>query len=209
MWVVLVDYDSGNLYLVQKVVVLMGCDLGVEVLVILDLVVVCGVDWIVLLGDGVFLVCKVVLDVVLGMVEVLEDVVLMCGVFFMGICVGMQMLVGLGYEYCEMFGFGWIGGEICVIDVLGLKVLYMGWNDLVVRQVYFVLEGVVLGDYVYFVYSWQFQVVDFVYLLVVVDYGGQVMVVVGCDNIVGCQFYFEKLQVVGLCIIVNFLCWCF
>ncbi|MTH64535.1 imidazole glycerol phosphate synthase subunit HisH [Paracoccus shanxieyensis] len=207
MRVALVDYDSGNLHSAQKAVALMGRDLGAEVLVTSDPAVVRGADRIVLPGDGAFPACKAALDAVPGMVEALEDAVLTRGVPFMGICVGMQMLAGLGHEYRETPGLGWIGGEIRAIDAPGLKVPHMGWNDLAVRQAHPVLEGVASGDHAYFVHSWQFQVADPAHLLAVVDYGGQVTAVVGRDNIVGCQFHPEKSQAVGLRIIANFLRW--
>ena len=205
MRVALVDYDSGNLHSAQKAVALMGRDLGAEVLVTSDPAVVRGADRIVLPGDGAFPACKAALDAVPGMVEALEDAVLTRGVPFMGICVGMQMLAGLGHEYRETPGLGWIGGEIRAIDAPGLKVPHMGWNDLAVRQAHPVLEGVASGDHAYFVHSWQFQVADPAHLLAVVDYGTQVTAVVGRDNIVGCQFHPEKSQAVGLRIIANFL----
>ena len=207
MRVALVDYDSGNLHSAQKAVALMGRDLGAEVLVTSDPAVVRGADRIVLPGDGAFPACKAALDAVPGMVEALEDAVLTRGVPFMGICVGMQMLAGLGHEYRETPGLGWIGGEIRAIDAPGLKVPHMGWNDLAVRQAHPVLEGVASGDHAYFVHSWQFQVADPAHLLAVVDYGTQVTAVVGRDNIVGCQFHPEKSQAVGLRIIANFLRW--
>ena len=129
------------------------------------------------------------------------------GVPFMGICVGMQMLADLGHEYRDTEGLGWIGGEIDAIRAPGLKVPHMGWNDLTVLNPHPVLEGIVSGDHAYFVHSWQFRVKDPAHLLACADYGGPVTAVVGRDNIVGTQFHPEKSQDVGLRIIANFLRW--
>lgn len=207
MKVVLVDYDSGNLHSAEKAVQLMGREVDAHVTVTSDPAVVRGADRIVLPGDGAFPACKAALDAVPGMVEALEDRVQRDGVPFLGICVGMQMLAGIGHEYRETPGLGWIGGEIVAIEAPGLKVPHMGWNDLAVTQPHPVLDGVATGDHAYFVHGWQFRVADPAHLLATADYGGAVTAVVGRDNIVGTQFHPEKSQAVGLRIIANFLRW--
>lgn len=207
MRVALVDYDSGNLHSAEKAFVLMGRDLGAEVLVTSDPEVVRAADRIVLPGDGAFPACKAALDAVPGMTLALREAVLARAVPFMGICVGMQMLADLGHEYRDTEGLGWIGGEIDAISAPGLKVPHMGWNDLAVRAPHPVLAGVNSGDHAYFVHSWQFKVADPAHLLATADYGGPVTAVVGRDNIVGTQFHPEKSQAVGLRIIENFLRW--
>ena len=207
MRVALVDYDSGNLHSAEKAFALMGREVGAEVVVTSDPRVVAAADRIVLPGDGAFPACRAALDAVPGMVEALREAVLTRAVPFMGICVGMQMLAGIGHEYRDTPGLGWIGGEIDAIDAPGLKVPHMGWNDLAVLRPHPVLEGIVSGDHAYFVHSWQFRVADPAHRLAVADYGGPVTAVVGRDNIVGTQFHPEKSQAVGLRIIANFLRW--
>ena len=207
MRVALVDYDSGNLHSAEKAFALMGRETGAEVIVTSDPEAVRAADRIVLPGDGAFPACRAALDAVPGMVEVLREAVLVRGVPFMGICVGMQMLADLGHEYRDTSGLGWIGGEIDAIAAPGLKVPHMGWNDLNVLYPHPLLEGIRSGDHAYFVHSWQFQVADPAHLLAHVEYGGAVTAVVGRDNIVGTQFHPEKSQRVGLALIGNFLQW--
>lgn len=211
MRVALVDYDSGNLHSAEKAFALMGRETGAEVIVTSDPGTVARADRIVLPGDGAFPACKAALEAVPGMVEVLREAVLARAVPFMGICVGMQMLAGIGHEYRDTPGLGWIGGQIDAIDAPktnpGLKVPHMGWNDLSVLRPHPVLEGIASGDHAYFVHSWQFRVNDPAHLLATADYGGPVTAVVGRDNIVGTQFHPEKSQDVGLRIIGNFLRW--
>ena len=208
MLTVLVDYDSGNLHSAEKAFQRMALEVGAgDILVTSRPEDVARADRIVLPGDGAFPACKAALEAVPGMVEVLREAVLVRGVPFMGICVGMQMLADLGHEYRDTEGLGWIGGEIDAIRAPGLKVPHMGWNDLTVLNPHPVLEGIVSGDHAYFVHSWQFRVTDPVHLLASADYGGPVTAVVGRDNIVGTQFHPEKSQAVGLKIIGNFLRW--
>ena len=47
-----------------------------------------------------------------GMVEALRDTVLMRGVPFLGICVGMHLLASVGREFGDHAGLGWIEGEV-------------------------------------------------------------------------------------------------
>ena len=209
MRVALVDYDSGNLHSAEKAFALMGRETGAEVVVTSDPDLVRAADRIVLPGDGAFPACRAALDAVPGMVEVLREAVLVRGVPFMGICVGMQMLADLGHEYRDTEGLGWIGGEIDAIRPAdaALKVPHMGWNDLRLRAAHPVLDGIGTGDHAYFVHSWQFHPADPAHLLADVDYGGPVTAIVGRDNIIGAQFHPEKSQAVGLRIIENFLNW--
>lgn len=65
------------------------------------------------------------------MVEVVE----IKGCFFLGICVGMQLMVMMGYEYEKILGLNWVVGDVEKIEVndISLKVLYMGWNNFVIE----------------------------------------------------------------------------
>ena len=207
MRVALIDYDSGNLHSAEKAFQLMGREAGAEVVVTADPDVAARADRIVLPGDGAFPACRAALGHVDGMAEALREAVLVRGVPFIGICVGMQMLATTGHEYRKTPGLDWIGGEVVAIDAPGLKVPHMGWNDLVIDRPHPLLEGIATGDHAYFVHGWQFRVADPAHLLAHADYGGPVTAVVGRDNIVGTQFHPEKSQAVGLRLIGNFLRW--
>lgn len=207
MRVVLVDYDSGNLHSAEKAFQKMGRETGAEVVVTSDPELAVRADRIVLPGDGAFPACREALGHVDGMAEALREAVLVRGVPFIGICVGMQMLATTGHEYRETAGLDWIGGEVQAITAPDLKVPHMGWNDLVIDRPHPVLEGIATGDHAYFVHSWQFRVADPAHLLAHADYGGPVTAIVGRDNIIGTQFHPEKSQAVGLRLIGNFLRW--
>ena len=209
MKVALIDYDSGNLHSAQKAFVLVGRELGAEVVVTRDPAVVLAADRIVLPGDGAFPACRAAFDAVGGMMDALSEAVHGRGVPFLGICVGMQMLADRGLEYRETPGLGWIGGTVDRIRPAdaALKVPHMGWNDLSVLQPHPLLHGIATGDHAYFVHSWQFQVTDPATLVARVDYGGPVTAIVARGNVAGTQFHPEKSQAVGLRLIRNFLTW--
>ena len=209
MLTVLVDYESGNLHSAEKAFQRMAAELGDEILISSRTDDVARADRIVLPGDGAFPACRDTLAAVPGMIEALEDAVIVRGRPFLGICVGMQLLATRGLEYRETPGLAWIPGTVERIAPAdpALKVPHMGWNDMVIDRVHPVLEGLTTGDHAYFVHSYQFHVDVPAHLLAHVDYAGPVTAIVGRDNILGTQFHPEKSQAAGLRLIGNFLRW--
>ena len=207
---VLVDTDSGNLHSAEKAFQKMAAEVGAgRVIVSADPDEVARAARIVLPGDGAFPACRRALQALPGMEEALREAVTRRAVPFLGICVGMQMLVTEGHEYTRTPGFDWIPGTVDRIAPAdpALKVPHMGWNDLVIDHPHPVLAGLKTGDHAYFVHSWAVRVDDPAHLLAHVDYGGQVTAIIGRDNIIGTQFHPEKSQAVGLRLIGNFLSW--
>ena len=88
-----------------------------------------------------------------------------------------------------------------------LKIPHMGWNDLHLLKAHPLLDGIGEGAHAYFVHSYGFRGVTPSDLLATVDYGGDLVAMVGRDNMVGSQFHPEKSQATGLKIIANFLRW--
>jgi len=206
----LVDYDSGNLHSAAKAFERMAAETGGgRVIVTSRPEEVARADRIVLPGDGAFPACRAALDAVPGLFDAIEQAVIQQGRPFLGICIGMQMMVTLGREYHDTAGFGWLGGEVRRIEpgAPGLKVPHMGWNDLVIDQPHPVLAGIETGDHAYFVHSYCVQLADSANLLAHVDYAGPVTAIIGKANMIGTQFHPEKSQQTGLRLIANFLNW--
>lgn len=210
MTTVLVDYDSGNLHSAEKAFQKMAAEVGAgRVIVSSKAEDVARATRIVLPGDGAFPACHRALHAVPGMAEALQEAVIARAVPFLGICVGMQMLVTEGHEYEPTPGFGWIPGQVTRITPTdpALKIPHMGWNDLVIDHPHPVLAGLKSGDHAYFVHSWAVSTDDPAHRLAHVDYGGAVTAVIGRDNMIGTQFHPEKSQATGLRLIANFLRW--
>ena len=210
MTTVLVDYDSGNLHSAQKAFERMAREVDAGPVVVTDDAdAVAKADRIVLPGDGAFPHCRGELFGRKDLAQAIIEAVERRGVPFLGICVGMQMLAGTGFEYEETPGLGWVPGEIRRIAPSdpALKIPHMGWNDLVIDNPHPVLDGLATGDHAYFVHSYAMQVTDPTHRLAHVDYGGEVTAIVGRDNVVGTQFHPEKSQEAGLRLIANFLTW--
>ena len=210
MLTALVDYDSGNLHSAAKAFERMAAETGGgQVVVTARPEDIARADRIVLPGDGAFPACRAALDAVPGLFDAIEQAVVDRGRPFLGICIGMQMMVTLGREYRDTPGFGWLGGEVARIAPAdpAIKVPHMGWNDLVIDRPHPVLTGIKTGDHAYFVHSYQVHLADNTDLLAHVDYGGPITAIIGRGTMIGTQFHPEKSQATGLRLIANFLNW--
>ncbi len=209
--VALIDYGSGNLRSAEKALLRAARERGTgqDVVVTSDAAVVARADRIVLPGVGAFADCMRGLGGVAGMVETLNDAVIARGVPFLGICVGMQLTAGVGREFGDHAGLGWIRGDVVKMAPAdpALKIPQIGWNELAVAHPHPVFAGVGSGAHAYFVHSYHFVPQSAHDLLATTDYGGAVTAAVARDNLVGVQFHPEKSQAVGLTLLGNFLEW--
>jgi glutamine amidotransferase len=150
-----------------------------------------------------------------GLAEVVQEVAAR-GVPLMGICLGMQMLLGVSEEFGSTTGLGLIPGRVVAISPStpqgeALKIPHIGWNALLPaaadsRWPGSALHDVQLAEAVYFVHSFKAQPEDARHRLADCLYGGQdICAVVARDNVVGCQFHPEKSGAVGLKILRRFL----
>jgi glutamine amidotransferase len=211
MSVAIIDYGSGNLHSAAKAFerAARGSDTKIEVTA--DPQRVRKAERIVLPGVGAFRDCRDGLKAVPGMWETLEEEVGR-GKPFLGICVGMQLMADRGLEHVETKGFGWIKGDVKVIEPgdSTLKIPHMGWNTLDGARPHALFDGLALGAkglHAYFVHSYHLALRDASALVATADYGGAVTAFVARDNVAGSQFHPEKSQALGLGLIGNFLKW--
>ena len=199
--IAIVDYGVGNLFSLKSSLEAVGADVTVTG----DAQVLRQAERIVLPGVGAFGdAAKKLQDS--GLAEVI------CqeanhGKPLLGICLGMQMLLDVSYEYGEHKGLGLIHGAIRPIaDVIpaGYKIPHIGWNALQFpEQKHPVFRDVQNGEHVYFVHS--FHGTDCAdYVAATTEYGGILTAAVARDNVVGCQFHPEKSGDVGLRILKAF-----
>lgn len=211
--VAIIDYGSGNLHSAAKAFERAARDSGssATILVTSDPDRVRTAERIVLPGVGAFRDCHDGLKAVPGMWETLDDEARRGKPLF-GICVGMQLMAERGLEHVETKGFGWIKGDVKVIEPKdpALKIPHMGWNTLDGVKPHALFDGIPLGaegQHAYFVHSYHLAPGDRSQLIATADYGGAVTAFVGRDNIAGSQFHPEKSQTLGLALIANFLKW--
>ncbi|RKK01742.1 imidazole glycerol phosphate synthase subunit HisH [Pseudoroseomonas wenyumeiae] len=215
MKVAVVDPGSGNLASVLRALRRAADEggSGAAITVETRAEAVAQADAIVMPGQGAFAACRRGLDAMPGMVEAVDEAVTRRGIPFLGICVGMQLMVERGLEHGTTPGLGWIAGEMAPMDPRGLAgeplpLPQMGWNGLrFAPGSHPVLAGLEPGDHAYFVHSYALSGGRPEQILATADYGGPVVAAIGRDNMFGTQFHVEKSQFVGLRMLANFLAW--
>lgn len=151
----------------------------------------------------------------LGLVEPLKEFG-STGRPFMGICLGMQMMLSQSNEFGLHKGLDLIEGEVDSIPSQGIdgtphKIPHIGWNQLKparpdVRWENTILKDTKNGTSMYFVHSFRVIPKNTEHCLADTYYDGQVIsAVIKKDNLYGCQFHPEKSGEVGLKIIENFI----
>jgi glutamine amidotransferase len=213
--VAVVDYGMGNLRSVSQAVMHVARGSDFEVLVTADPAVVMAAERVVLPGQGAMPDCMRELRE-----SGLQDAVLHAAANkpLMGVCVGMQMLLGRSEEG-PTDGLGLIPGEVIRFRLDGklqpdgsrFKVPQMGWNQ-VLQNVdggapHPIWSGVADGSYFYFVHSYYARPSDPRHSAGEADYGGRFTCALARDNIFATQFHPEKSADAGLALYRNFLSW--
>lgn len=202
--IALVDYGAGNLHSVHNALMRAGAHVAVTA----DPEVVRAADRIVLPGVGSFRACAQGLRAVGGMVQAMEERVMVGGAPFLGICVGMQLLASRGLEHGVTKGLGWIAGEVHLIEPSdpSIKVPHMGWNDVALMPHARGHEVIEEGE-AYFLHSYHFAASDPHDVAAMTDHGEGLVAAVARDNILGVQFHPEKSQAYGIATLERFLEW--
>lgn len=199
--VAIIDYGVGNLFSLRSSLV----EIGAEAVVTSDESVIAAADRIILPGVGAFEDAARKLRES-GMAEVVRREAA-SGKPVMGICLGMQLLFDMGYEYGEHEGLGLIHGNVRPIaDVIpeGYKIPHIGWNTLKMKKDTPLFKYTSEGDYVYFVHSYYAADCD-ESVLAVTDYGADLTAAAANGNVYGCQFHPEKSGRVGMKILKAFM----
>lgn len=129
---------------------------------------------------------------------------------FLGVCLGLQLLLDVSYEEGEFTGLGLVPGRVERFDfrdVPGgrqLKVPHMGWNTVRWDKPSPLLAGLESGTHFYFVHSYYGVPADDSVTLGRCDYGYTFAAIIHRDNVFATQFHPEKSQQAGLTILKNF-----
>ncbi|MCF1284529.1 imidazole glycerol phosphate synthase subunit HisH [Streptococcus sinensis] len=195
--IIVIDYDAGNTANVLRALAAIGAEARLSA----DPQEILAADGLILPGVGAFRTAMQELqkrDLIGPIQEAVSG-----GKPFLGICLGMQLLLEVGLENGQTSGLGFIPG-VCrrIPDRAGLPVPHMGWNDLQIQQAS-ALTNRLQGEAVYFVHSYYTDV-DQEYLDATADYGFPVPAMIHKGSVFGCQFHPEKSGQVGLEILRNF-----
>lgn len=195
--IAIIDYDAGNLKSVSKA---LG-KLGMDAVVTSSKKVINDSKAIILPGVGSFgKSIKNLRDMDL------EDCLISnvkAGKYFLGICLGMQLLFDRSFEDGDWVGLGLLKGEVVKFET-DLKVPHMGWNKLIKNREDAIGANISEGEYVYFVHSYyavpQYNE-DVVFWA---EYDVNVPGVVRRENVLGMQFHPEKSSTTGMKLLKNF-----
>ncbi len=201
--IAIIDYGVGNLFSLERSFLAVGAVPVVtgdpEAILRADHVILPGVG---AFGDAAEKLRQTGLDAVIREVAA-------AGTPVMGICLGMQLLLKVSYEFGEHQGLGLIPGEVRPISRVipsDLKIPHIGWNALEIRRPHPIFKSVVSGDCVYFVHSFYGANCD-ESVLATAEYGAPLTAAIGKGNVCGCQFHPEKSGDVGLGILKAFCEW--
>ncbi|HFU75213.1 MAG TPA: imidazole glycerol phosphate synthase subunit HisH [Arcobacter sp.] len=120
----------------------------------------------------------------------------------LGICLGMQILSSLGFEYGRTEGLNFINAEVKPI-LVNAKIPHMGFNSIEVVKETPLLKGLEDEEF-YFMHS--YEVVNYTNIMALTKYSDHTFVsALHKDNIYGVQFHPEKSREAGIKLFKNFI----
>lgn len=198
--VAIIDYGMGNLRSVQKAIEKVG---GTAVITS-DAEIIGNAQRVILPGVGAFRdAIQALKDH--NLVDVIQH--LAAGDRpFLGICLGMQLLLDRSFEDGEYEGLKICPGDVVKFDLPPeFKIPHMGWNQLVRRIDSPLFQGVPDDAWFYFVHSYYVKPADSAWIAAETNYGHDFVSIVGKDNVFATQFHPEKSQAAGLQLLKNFV----
>jgi glutamine amidotransferase len=204
MKIAIIDYGMGNIYSVAKAIEVCG----VAPIITNKQTQILSADKIILPGVGAFGDAMLELEK-MDLIGVIRQQI-NCKKPFLGICLGMQLLLESSQEAKNNPGLGVFKGQVVKFTAQpGLKVPHMGWNDCkVLSKDCLLLTEINDSGQVYFCHSYYPVPSDKSVIAATCNYGLEFGCVLHKDNVYGVQFHPEKSQTLGLKIIKNFVDLC-
>ncbi|MFH1665726.1 MAG: imidazole glycerol phosphate synthase subunit HisH [Candidatus Omnitrophota bacterium] len=129
------------------------------------------------------------------------------GKYFLGICLGLQLLFERSHESGGCDCLSLVRGEVRLFPGgEGLKVPQIGWNTIrTMENACPLLKGIQDDTYFYFVHSYYCDSDEPEYTSAITEYGVTYTSVLWCDNVFAVQFHPERSQENGLKLLRNFI----
>jgi imidazole glycerol-phosphate synthase subunit HisH len=142
-----------------------------------------------------------------GMVDKLNELVLVDKLPVIGICVGLQMMATKSDEG-ELPGLGWVDATVKLFDVtkfnFNTHLPHMGWNDTTPVKENLLFINLEKDSKFYFLHSFYFECNNDEDIIAISDYGIKFTCAINKGNIYGTQFHPEKSHHFGIQLLKNF-----
>jgi glutamine amidotransferase len=201
MNIIIIDYNMGNVHSVQNAIKFIGHESALsslpEDILAADIVILPGVGSF---GNGMAALNKE------GLIDPIKAYI-QTGKPFLGICLGMQLLMDKSYEMGEYEGLGIVPGEVLFFSPKdpNMKVPHMGWNQIKKIKKDLLFSDISDEENVYFVHSYYVKPENNAVALAKTCYSIEFCSILRQDNVYGMQFHPEKSQKVGLQMLRNFI----
>lgn len=204
--IAIVDYGMGNLRSVEKAF----HKLGHAAAVTGEPEVVAAAERVLLPGVGAFGAAMTHLNAKPALREAVERTV-QEGKPFLGICLGMQLLLSESEELGRHRGLNLVPGQVLRFEIpddnADLKIPHMGWNNLSFPREHPVFAGLPDGTMVYFVHSYYCRPEDDAAVVATGRHGMEFCAALAHESVAATQFHPEKSGAAGLRILDNFALW--
>ena len=127
---------------------------------------------------------------------------------FLGICMGMQVLMSYSEENAGTNCLGIFEGKVKKFKTrkdAKIKIPHMGWNKVLKKNDHPIWHKIKDESYFYFVHSYFIDLLDKSVVIGETEYGGTFSSVIAKDNIVAIQGHPEKSSYAGLQFLKNFI----
>ena len=208
--IAVVDYGMGNLRSVSKALEHVALD-GQRVIVSSDAQEIADSERVVFPGQGAARACMQHLQELN-----LNEVVLQAASEkpFLGICMGMQVLMAHSEENQGIDCMGLYAGEVRAFadealqeKMHSLKIPHMGWSMVSHKQVHPLWQDIQENSRFYFVHSYYVAPEDETLVAGTTDYGIEFVSAIARKNVFAAQFHPEKSAHDGLQLLKNFCRW--
>lgn len=197
--IVVIDYGMGNLGSIANMIK----KVGHKCIITSDLDVIKNATKLILPGVGSF--DNGIRNLAeFGMIEVLNQKVLVEKIPILGICLGMQLMTKSSEEG-TLAGLGWINAQTKKFVSDSLKIPHMGWNIIKHEKESKLFNELNTEKRFYFVHSYCVSCNQKLDILTNTNYIQDFVSSFEKENIIGVQFHPEKSHKFGMNLIKNFV----
>ena len=202
--VAVIDYGMGNLHSIGKALEHVGARVNITA----ERNAILAADRVVFPGVGAIRDCMHELNR-LGLAPVVQEAAAVKP--FLGICLGMQLMLDRSEENGGVDCLGLIHGEARHFQghdaMAELKIPHMGWNTTHRQTGHPLWANIDQNACFYFVHSYYAHPGDPAHAAASTEYGIRFASALARDNLFATQFHPEKSQQAGLRLLANFLAW--